>query len=84
MRALRVLVVWHLQKLLTLRKSFLVICTVLVALPLALAWAWPDRNGVFAIGLVLSTTVALRLGLILLQPIRDMICVVQRMQGGEQ
>jgi two-component system, cell cycle sensor histidine kinase PleC len=56
---------------------------VLVALPLALSWAWPHAASVFAIVLLAATLVALRLGLIIVRPIRDMIEVVRRLQTGD-
>lgn len=73
----------RLQNLLTLRKTFMVIGAVLVLAPLAVAWAWPHAGGAFAIGLAVFTTVVLRLGLVVVQPLRDMLAVVRRMEAGD-
>ena len=80
----RVMVVWRLHQILTLRKVFLLICTVLVAVPLVLSWAWPHAGSVLAIGLLLAALIALRLSLIIVHPIRDMIEVVRRRQAGDK
>ena len=78
--------------MLTLRKVFLIVSSLLVVTPLLLFWAWPHRTTesfpsaaftVFAIGLLIAVLTALRLGLILVHPIREMITVVRRMQGGD-
>ena len=83
-------VVWHQHQMLTLRKVFLIISSLLVVMPLLLFWAWPHRSTesfpsaaftVFAIGLLIAVLTALRLGLIVVRPIREMIAVVRRMQG---
>jgi signal transduction histidine kinase len=82
--ALRALVVWRQNQILTLRKVFLLICSVLVAVPLVLSWAWPHAVSVLAIGLLLAALIALRLSLIIVHPIRDMIRVVRRRQSGDK
>lgn len=61
----------------------MLICSVLVALPLVLSWAWPNATSVFAIGLLAATLVALRLGLVIVRPMREMIEVVRRRQSGD-
>ncbi len=75
---------WRQHQILTLRKVFLLICTVLVAVPLVLAWAWPHAGSVLAMGLLLAALVALRLSLIIVRPIREMIEVVRRRQAGDK
>ena len=70
----------------------MLICTLLVVLPLALFCLWPNHNGqafdasavaVLAIGLLVAALAALRLGLVFVQPIRELIVVARRMQEGD-
>lgn len=73
--------------MLTIRKAFLLVALGLVCVPLALFGVWPRPSPLLlpellSIGVLVATLVALRLGLLIVLPIRDMIATVRRMEAG--